>query len=63
MTKGINKANIFEVAWRKCLDINSKEHCIFLSHKKEDKEACLEIGKYLEDAGIDCYLDIFDQEL
>lgn len=37
--------------------------CIFLSHKREDKEACLEIGKYLENAGIDYYLDIFDQEL
>ena len=37
--------------------------CIFLSHKKEDKEACLEIGKYLEDAGIDYYLDIYDENL
>jgi len=39
------------------------EPCIFLSHKREDKEACLEIGKYFENAGIDYYLDIFDQEL
>lgn len=42
--------------------LNSTQ-CIFLSHKNEDKEACLQISKYLEDAGIDYYLDIYDENL
>lgn len=41
----------------------SNSPCIFLSHKKEDKGACLEIGQYLSDAGIDYYLDIYDEGL
>ncbi|MEB2781461.1 toll/interleukin-1 receptor domain-containing protein [Algoriphagus sp. C2-6-M1] len=76
MEKGINRASaqfkikdviqkVFKTGdsinnskWRK-----GNQVCIFLSHKNEDKEACLEIGKYLEEAGIDYYLDIYDQEL
>ncbi|WP_278352372.1 toll/interleukin-1 receptor domain-containing protein [Chryseobacterium gleum] len=37
--------------------------CVFLSHKKEDKDACIEIAKYLREAGIDYYLDIEDHGL
>lgn len=77
MEKGINRASLtYKVidALNKVFDDyravdnssptnSSKSLCIFLSHKKEDKEACLEISKYLEDAGIDYYLDIYDENL
>ncbi|WP_299520119.1 toll/interleukin-1 receptor domain-containing protein [Winogradskyella sp.] len=41
---------------------NSKP-CVFLSHKKEDKQACKVIGKYLTSAGIDIFLDEYDKQL
>lgn len=74
MRKGINRASEIYKTIKKAFDNygavaessptnSSKSLCIFLSHKKEDKEACLEIGKYLKDAGIDYYLDIYDENL
>ena len=39
----------------------SKEKCVFISHKKEDENAAIAIGKYLTDvAKINIYLDIKD---
>ena len=41
-----------------------KEHCIFISHKREDKKAAIDIGKYLtETVGVHIYLDILDEKL
>lgn len=38
-----------------------KEICVFISHKKEDEEAAVEIGNYLtETVGVDIYLDVND---
>jgi TIR domain len=37
--------------------------CVFLSHKREDKQAAIKIGEYIMDAGIDIYLDIYDERL
>jgi len=38
-----------------------EEHCVFISHKKEDEKAAIEIGKFLlEQVGVNIYLDIKD---
>ena len=37
--------------------------CIFLSHKKEDKEFCKKIAEYISDAGFDYYFDEEDEDL
>ncbi len=77
MEKGVNRASEYykiKEAIRDALAMsqddsklskftNTSKSCIFLSHKNEDKEACIEIGKYLEETGIDYYLDIYDQDL
>lgn len=65
--KGFNKAIPLEnIGW--ILEAFSNKEiadrpCVFLSHKREDKEACREIAKYFEDAGIDYYLDEDDNKL
>ncbi|MBE0069218.1 toll/interleukin-1 receptor domain-containing protein [Thermoanaerobacterium thermosaccharolyticum] len=37
--------------------------CIFLSHRSLDKNMVIEIGHYIMKAGIDIYLDEYDQNL
>lgn len=53
---GINLA--FTKEWQFSL---SKGNCVFISHKKEDEEAAVEIGNYLmETVGVNIYLDVND---
>jgi hypothetical protein len=64
MVKGYNKADIYDkLIWI----LESKEvkdrPCVFLSHKREDKNECRKIAEYLKEAQIDYYLDELDQEL
>lgn len=40
-----------------------RESCVFISHASENKDAAVEIGEYIRRAGIDIYLDIYDEEL
>ena len=43
---------------------NNREKCVFISHKKEDKNAALSIGSYLTDiVGVNIYLDVMDENL
>jgi hypothetical protein len=67
MIKGLNKADIYEdLQWIIETKTNSyikTRPCVFISHKKEDKEACRQIAKYLSNAEIDYYLDENDKEL
>ncbi|MBF0706026.1 toll/interleukin-1 receptor domain-containing protein [Alkalihalobacillus hwajinpoensis] len=44
-------------------EYNSYNACIFLSHISEDKEKVKRIGEYIQNAGFDIYLDIYDSEL
>ncbi|MDQ3816325.1 MAG: toll/interleukin-1 receptor domain-containing protein [Acidobacteriota bacterium] len=37
--------------------------CIFISHQREDTEACEPIAKYLMDAGVNVYFDKYDLTL
>lgn len=60
---GINKADAYERLFSKISKGNNNDICVFLSHKKEDKPACIKIANYLKEAGIDYYLDIEDQGL
>lgn len=62
---GFNKANVLEnLLWKLDKDpVIKSRPCVFISHKKEDKEACEKIAKYFKDVGIDYYLDIEDGEL
>jgi len=36
---------------------------IFISHQKQDRDACTKIADYLKTVGIDVYFDEFDREL
>lgn len=64
MYKGYNKADFTESLIR---ILNSKEiknrPCVFLSHKKEDKDECKKIAEYFKNAEIDYYLDELDDKL
>lgn len=37
--------------------------CVFISYQQKDREAALKVAKYLQDAGIDVYIDIYDTDL
>ncbi|MGU9937948.1 toll/interleukin-1 receptor domain-containing protein [Empedobacter brevis] len=67
MEKGFNKANLYEsILWIVESAKNnsiSKRPCVFLSHKREDKESCRTIANYFKNAGIDYYLDEEDSVL
>lgn len=67
IAKGFNKANVIEsIRWEiKSLNDNTvrERPCVFLSHKREDKDACKRIASYFRDAGIDYYLDEEDNAL
>lgn len=39
------------------------KNCVFISHKSEDKDACIRIADYLDKAGIGVYLDCHDSNL
>jgi hypothetical protein len=61
--KGINKANLNEkLNWSKSFSKNDRP-CIFLSHKKEDKDDCRKIAEYIEEKGIDIFFDEQDAQL
>jgi hypothetical protein len=41
-----------------------REKCVFISHKKEDEQAAVDIGRFLmEVVGVNIYLDILDAPL
>ncbi|PED91592.1 hypothetical protein CON43_01180 [Bacillus cereus] len=42
---------------------NGSNICIFLSHISEDKDSVVKIGDYIQDAGFNIYLDIYDENL
>ncbi|MDR6762946.1 hypothetical protein J2Y38_003164 [Flavobacterium sp. 2755] len=67
MEKGFNKSSLLEsIRWKiKSLNDSTirERPCVFLSHKREDKEACKTIASYFRDAGIDYYLDEEDKSL
>lgn len=43
---------------------NHKEKCVFISYKKEDELAAIDIGKFLmEVVGVNIYLDILDESI
>lgn len=37
--------------------------CVFISYQRKDREAAIKIAEYLQGAGIDVYIDIYDKEL
>lgn len=39
------------------------EVCIFLSYTSEDRNTVMKIGEYIQNAGFDIYLDIYDEKL
>ena len=67
MSKGLNKAKLTEnIEWLvRSYDSPSfkSRPCVFLSHKKEDKNECRKVAEYLKQAEIDYYLDELDDEL
>lgn len=64
MTKGYNKADVYEKLVWIFESYNVKNRpCVFLSHKREDKTECRKIAEYLSNAGIDYYLDDLDSDL
>lgn len=65
MKKGINRAlNNIRKSLNESVQFASKNKpCIFLSHRSLDKDMVEEIGKYIMKAGLDIYLDKYDEEL
>ena len=48
----------------KSLFKEKEEQCVFISHKKEDEQAAIDIGRYLTDVvGVHIYLDFLDDKL
>ncbi|MCK6611818.1 MAG: toll/interleukin-1 receptor domain-containing protein [Bacteroidia bacterium] len=37
--------------------------CVFISYQKKDRDAAIKVADYLQGAGIDVYIDIYDKEL
>jgi hypothetical protein len=72
MRRGYNRADIRQdflrlservEALTKSSSIIKPTPCIFISHKREDTEACQMIADYILDAGIDVYFDKYDKTL
>lgn len=64
MEEGLNKANYYEkILWKLAENIDRTRPCVFLSHKREDKDECKKIAEYLSEANIDYYLDELDLDL
>lgn len=64
MIKGYNKAQpLDKLFWVLEKEEVKNRSCVFLSHKKEDKDECRKIAEYFKDAGIDYYLDELDETL
>lgn len=43
--------------------VQNPDVCIFLSYASEDRNTVTKIGEYIQNAGFDIYLDIFDKGL
>lgn len=64
MAKGFNRAEFIDELLRIFEPAEvQKRPCIFLSHKKEDKEDCRKIAEYFKNAELDYYLDELDGTL
>lgn len=64
MAKGYNKAEVFDKIYWLLEYKNIKDRpCVFLSHKREDKNECRKIAEYLKEAEIDYYLDELGKDL
>lgn len=37
--------------------------CVFISYQKKDRDSAIKVAEYLQGAGIDVYIDIYDTEL
>ncbi|WP_400245954.1 toll/interleukin-1 receptor domain-containing protein [Niallia sp. JL1B1071] len=64
--RGINLANPNNLVQKSIFassNSNANAICIFLSHISEDKDAVVKIGNYIQDAGYNIYLDIYDEAL
>jgi hypothetical protein len=37
--------------------------CVFISYQKKDRDAAIKVAEYLQAAGIDVYIDVYDSDL
>lgn len=37
--------------------------CVFISYQRKDRDSAIKVADYLQSAGIDVYIDIYDKEL
>lgn len=49
--------------FQKSASTYKRDTCVFLSHISSNKDAVIEIGNYITNAGFYIYLDIYDSEL
>lgn len=61
MSRGINRAKNAQYSIYE--SVNKSKVCVFISHKYEDMEVAREIAAYIQDLGIDVYLDDNDKGL
>ena len=69
MARGINRADPYQKL-RAGKGITAKsasewpgKPCVFISHHREDTDACQPIADYLVEAGLDVYFDKYDKTL
>src|SRR5689334_5444083 len=72
MSKGINVYDKVRGAFGSIMEAKAsdlqkegaiKSPCIFLSHIRGDKQRVKEFGEYIQNAGLNIYLDVEDKEL
>lgn len=63
VNKGINLANPSNSVTKSMFNSNNNNICIFLSHISEDKDSVVKIGEYIQNAGFNIYLDVYDENL
>lgn len=37
--------------------------CVFISYQKDDRDAALKVGEYIEQSGVGVYIDVYDTDL
>lgn len=37
--------------------------CVFISYQKKDRDSAIKVAEYLQNAGIDVYIDVYDTDL
>ncbi len=62
-SESLTESAVSNLLQKSASTLQPERPCIFMSHKREDKEATKKLGEFIKDKGIDIYLDIEDRNL